>query len=167
MNVIDTKAQQYYTVIAVAENKPGVMYRIAELFMKRKLNIASMTVSETEQAGMARFTIRLQATAMTVEKVVKQLYRIVEVTRVVEYTDEALVFCEVGLIKVHAASREQREEIKHLADMFGAKIVMVKPKFVVIEQAGSEEEVDDLLEMVRKFGLLSVVRSGRIATTKI
>src|ERR1700733_4327073 len=92
--------EKLYTIIIFTENKPGVLYRIADLLLRRKINIESLTVSEIETKGLSRFTIVVKADAHIIEKVVKQLYRIIEVVEVFEKTDEELLFKEISLIKV-------------------------------------------------------------------
>ena len=109
------KSTKPYTIIIFAENKPGVLYRIADLFLRRKINIESLTVLEIESRGMSRFTIVLvKKDFHIIENVVKQLYRIIEVVKVFEKTDEELLFKEISLIKVATTSAEKRREIEIL-----------------------------------------------------
>src|SRR6266436_3085311 len=92
--------KKFYTIIIFTENKPGILYRIADAFLKRKINIESLTVSEIEARGMSRFTILVKGTKFEIEKISKQLYKIIEVVKVVETTDEELIFKELALFKV-------------------------------------------------------------------
>src|ERR1700722_15354620 len=92
--------EKLYTIIIFTENKPGVLYRIADAFLKRKINIESLTVSEIEAQGMSRFTIQVKGSRFSIEKISKQLYKIIEVIKVIEKTDEELIFKEIALIKV-------------------------------------------------------------------
>jgi len=155
-----------YTIIIFTENKPGILYRIADVFLKRKLNIESLTVSEIEASGMSRFTIVVKASSLAVEKISKQLYKIVEVTKVVEKTDDTLIFRDITLIKVATKNPSQRREVEDLAYLFGAKIVYVGSDNLTIEKSGSEEEIDSLYSLLKPFGIKEYVRSGRIALTK-
>lgn len=155
-----------YTVIAFTENKPGVLYRIADLFLRRKVNIESLTVSETEQTDLSRFTIVVKATRENVEKIVKQLYRIIEVVKVFESDDSELLFKEVAFIKVSIKSPIVRREVEDLVYIFRAIIAFVGNDYLVIEKTGSEEEIESLMLMLRPFGVREFVRSGRIAVVK-
>lgn len=158
--------KQNYTITAFTENKPGVLYRISDLFLRRKVNIESLTVSEIETKGISRFTIVVNAEKDLVEKIVKQLYRIIEVIKVFESTDQQLVFKEIGFIKVSTKTPERRREVEELAYLFRAKISHVGTTSIVIEIVGSEEEIDSLFTLLRPFGIKEFVRSGRIAVLK-
>lgn len=159
----DVKA---YTIVIFTENKPGVLYRIADLFLRRKINIESLTVSEIESKTLSRFTIVVKANPHIIEKVVKQLYRIIEVVKVFEKTDEQLLFREISLIKVSTKSPDHRREVEDLAYLFRAKIIYVGNDFLTVEKAGSEEEINSLHSLLKPFGIKEFVRSGRIALTK-
>lgn len=158
--------KQTYTITAFAENSPGVLYRIADLFLRRKVNIDSLTVSEIEHAGQSRFTIVVTAEALMVEKIVKQLYRIIEITKVIDSLDESLVIREIALIKVAAKNLEKRKEIENLAHLTNTKIIAVEQRYLVIEKTGTESEIDSLHELLRPFGIKEFVRSGRIVVFK-
>jgi|GEM_PF-22200 len=155
-----------YTIIIFAEDKPGILYRIADVFLKRKINIESVTVSETEAQSLSRFTVTVKGTHWAIEKMVKQLYKIIEVTKVQEKTDVALVFKEIALIKVATKNPAQRREVEDLTYLFGAKIVYVGSDNLIIEKSGSEEEINSLYSLLKPFGIKEYVRSGRIALTK-
>lgn len=155
-----------YTISAFSENKPGVLYRIADLFLRRKINIESLTVSETEIHGIARFTIVVERDEETIEKLVKQLYRIVEVTKVYEHTDNQLLYSEIAFIKVTTKNADKRREVSELADMFKATIANVGPDFLVVQKAGSEEAINSLYVLLKPFGIKEFIRSGRIAMVK-
>jgi acetolactate synthase-1/3 small subunit len=155
-----------YTIIIFTENKPGVLYRISDVFLKRKINIESLTVSEIETSGMSRFTVVVKGDKLAIEKIVKQLYKIVEVIKVVEHTDENLVFRDVALIKIGIKSTAQRKEVENFASLFNAKIVSVASDSLIIEKSGTEEEIDSLYTRLKSFGIKEYVRSGRIALVK-
>jgi len=155
-----------YTIIIFAENRPGVLYRIADLFLRRKINIESLTVSETENAGISRFTIVVKVDQIVIEKTVKQLYRIIEVVKVFETVDEELVFKEVALIKVSTKNSDQRKQVNDTASLCGAIISYIGVDFLTVEKTGSEEDINSLYELLRTFGIREFVRSGRIALLK-
>lgn len=158
--------KQTYTITAIAENRPGVLYRIADLFLRRKINIESLTVSEIEHAGQSRFTIVVKEEAIVVEKLVKQLYRIIEITKVIDSLDSSLVIKEIALIKVAAKNLEKRKEIENLTHLTNSKIIAVEQSYLVIEKTGTESEIDSVHELLRPFGIKEFVRSGRIVVFK-
>ncbi len=155
-----------YTIIIYTENKPGILYRIADAFLKRKINIESLTVSEIEAQKMSRFTITVKGTQLGIEKITKQLYKIIEVVKVLETTDSELVFREIALIKVSTKNPGKRQEVEEIADLFRAKIVYVGSNYLMIEKSGSEEAINSLYSLLKPFGIREFVRSGRIALTK-
>jgi acetolactate synthase-1/2/3 large subunit len=155
-----------YTIIIFSANTPGVLYRIADLFLRRKVNIESLTVSETPEHSTSRFTIVVKGTEHVVEKIVKQLYRIVEIAKVSENEDPDLIFKEIALIKVAIRNFQQRQEIKDFVALSKGSIIHVGSDHVVIEKTGSEEEIDALVGLVRPYGIKEFVRSGRIALIK-
>lgn len=162
----DLNSMKNYTVIVFAENKPGVLYRIADLFLRRKINIESLTVSETEKNGISRFTVVVRGDGVIIEKIVKQLYRIIEVVKVLDKTDEELLFTEIALIKVFVKTEKERNSLDSIIRLSQAKVVSVKEGMLVIEKNGKEEEITSLYSLLRPFGILEFVRSGRIAVVK-
>ena len=155
-----------YTITAFAENKPGVLYRIADLFLRRKINVDSMTVSETERKGISRFTIVVNTNKDIVEKICKQLYRIIEVVKVFDNEDKDLIYKEIALIKVHARNLSVRKEIENFVNLNTGKIIQVNKNFLIIEKVGSEKDIDNLYSLLASFGIKEFIRSGRIAVTK-
>lgn len=155
-----------YTIIAFTENRPGVLYRIADLFLRRKINIDSLTVSETERPGISRFTILVTADKVIVDKVVKQLYRIIEVLKVFEAADQDIVVKELAFIKVSTKNPEKRREVEDLVRLFNAKVTYVAHDFLVVEKSGAEHQIDSLVQLLKPFGIKEFIRSGRIAVMK-
>jgi len=158
--------ERRYTIIIFAENKPGVLYRIADLFLRRKVNIESLTVSETQEIGISRFTIVVLQQKAMVEKIIKQLYRIIEVVKVFENRDEDLIFKEIAFIKVSTKTPNQRREVEDLVYLFRAKVIFVSKDSLTIEKTGSEEEINSLVVLLKPFVIQEFVRSGRIAVIK-
>src|ERR1700722_1404622 len=115
--------EKLYTIIIYTENKPGILYRIADSFLKRKINIESLTVSEIETQGMSRFTIVVKGTKLAIEKISKQLYKIIEVIKVLEKTDEELIYKEIAFIKVTTRDAQKRRSIEDLARLAKAEII--------------------------------------------
>src|SRR5580704_14577846 len=117
--------EKLYTIIIYTENKPGVLYRIADSFLKRKINIESLTVSEIETQALSRFTITVKGTRLAIEKITKQLYKIIEVVKVLEKTDEELIFREIALIKVVTKDAQKRRDIEDIARLAKAEVVSI------------------------------------------
>lgn len=155
-----------YTIIAFTENTPGVLYRVSNLFLRRKVNIESLTVSETEKPGLSRFTIVVESTKNSVDKIVKQLYRIIEVFKVFESEDRELLFKEIAFIKVSTKNPVARREVEDVVYIFQAKVLYVGSDFLVIEKAGTEEEIESIILLLRPFGIKEFARSGRIAVLR-
>jgi acetolactate synthase I/III small subunit len=158
--------EKLYTIIIFTENKPGVLYRIADAFLKRKINIESLTVSEIEAQKMSRFTVLIKGTKLTVEKISKQLYKIIEVVKVLETTDDELLFREIAMIKVSTKDAQKRRSIEDIARLAKAEIITIGRNFLVIEKSGTEEEINSLYNLLKPFGIKEYVRSGRIAVLK-
>lgn len=151
-----------HTLVALVEDKPGVLNRVSSLFRRRWFNIESIAVGHSEQPGFSRMTIVVDGATTAVEQVRKQLDTLIDVVKVVDITEENIVARELALIKVHATS-ETRNEIIQLVTIFRAKIVDVSAKSLIIEVTGDEEKIDSLYNLLMKFGIKELARTGRIA----
>ncbi len=152
-----------FTLCIHTENSPGVLHRITVLFTRRKLNIESLTVSETERQGVSRFTITVNAERALVEKVSRQLARIIEVLGVSVSEDSQLIAKEIALIEVTAADIDSRQRVTRIVRERGGQFVGVGEKGFVVEKTGTENEVNALQTALAPFGITQFVRSGRIA----
>jgi acetolactate synthase-1/3 small subunit len=147
------------------EDHPGVLNRVVSVLRRRGFNIDSMTVGHTEQPGISRMTIVVDGNDDVIEQVVKQLYKIIEVIKVSDVSDEKLVARELALIKV-AANGSTRSEIMQIVDIFQAKIVDVATDSLMVEVTGPDDKVDTLVNLLRPFGLKEIVRTGRVAMVR-
>ena len=154
-----------HTIIALVEDKPGVLNRMATLFRRRSFNIESIAVGHSEVPHLSRMTIVVNGTAMMVEQVRKQLDKVVDVVKVSDITSDDIVTRELALIKVRATSAT-RSEIIEIVDIFRASIVDVASDSVTIEVTGDEEKIDSLLSLLRGFGIKEITRTGRIAMVR-
>jgi acetolactate synthase-1/3 small subunit len=154
-----------HTLIALVEDKPGVLNRVASLFRRRGFNIESISVGHSELPHISRMTIVVNGTAMIVEQVRKQLDRVIDVIKVSDITDDNMVARELALIKVRATS-SNRSEIIEIVDIFRANIVDVAPGSVTIEVTGDERKIDSLLSLVRSFGIKELARTGRVGMSR-
>lgn len=151
-----------HTLVALVEDKPGVLTRMASLFRRRGFNIESIAVGHSELPGLSRMTIVVNGSANILEQVRKQLGKVVDVVRVVDVTGDRITARELALIKVRATSAT-RSEIIEIADIFRANIVDVASDSLTIEITGDEEKVESLVNLLRAFGIKEVARTGRIA----
>ena len=154
-----------HTLVALVEDKPGVLNRMASLFRRRGFNIESIAVGRSELPHLSRMTIVVNGTATMVEQVRKQLDKVIDVVKVSDITEGDMVARELALIKVKASSAT-RSEIMQIVDIFRANIVDVASDSVTIEVTGDEEKIDSLFNLLRGFGIREVARTGRIAMTR-
>lgn len=157
----DTK----HTLVALVEDKPGVLNRVASLFRRRAFNIQSLAVGHSEQPGLSRMTVVVSGDSAVVEQVRKQLDKLINVIRVSDITEEDIVARELALIKVNATA-STRSEIMQIVDIFRANIVDVSSDSVTVEVTGDEDKVESLLELLRSFGIKEVTKTGRVALTR-
>lgn len=152
-----------HTLIALVEDKPGVLNRVASLFRRRNFNIASLNVGRTERPDVSRMTIVMEgAKPDDARKAEANLYKLVNVIDVQDVTNQPAVTRDLALIKVKA-NPEKRPEIASLASIFRAKIVDVAPESVIVEITGTEDKIESLLELLRPIGILEMVRTGQVA----
>jgi len=154
-----------HTLVALVEDKPGVLNRIASLFRRRGFNIQSLAVGGSERPGLSRMTIVTGGDSAEVEQVRKQLDKLINVVRLTDITEENVVARELALIKVKAAA-STRSEIIQIVDIFRANIVDVASDSLTVEVTGDEDKVNSLFELLRGFGIKEVARTGKIALTR-
>jgi acetolactate synthase-1/3 small subunit len=153
------------TLVALVEDKPGVLARVASLFRRRAFNIASLTVGHTEQPGVSRMTIVVDSHSTDVQKVAQNLRKLVNVIRVEDVTETQCVIRDLALIRVRA-NTGTRSEVMQLVDTFRARVVDVCLDTLMVEVTGTEEKVDGLVEVLRPFGITEMVRTGRVAMVR-
>ena len=151
-----------HTLVALVEDKPGVLNRVASLIRRRGFNIESIAVGHSELPGLSRMTIVVDGATTAVEQVRKQLEKVIEVVKVADITEGGIIARELALIKVHATPA-MRSEIIQIVDIFRANIVDVSHDSLIVEVTGDEEKIDSLYSLLRKFGIKELTRTGRIA----
>jgi acetolactate synthase-1/3 small subunit len=154
-----------HTLVALVEDKPGVLNRVSSLLRRRNFNIDSIAVGHTEQPNLSRMTIIVEGDDAHVEQARKQLDKIIEVVKIVDITNNATVSRELALFKIKA-NASTRSEIIQIVDVFRANIVDVSSDSVMVEVTGDEDKVKSLLELLRGFGIREIARTGRIALTR-
>jgi len=154
-----------HTLVALVQDKPGVLNRMASLFRRRGFNIESIAVGRSELPHLSRMTIVINGAATMVEQVRKQVDKVIDVVKVSDITESDMVARELALIKVKATSAT-RSEIMQIVDIFRANIIDVAPDSVTVEVTGDEEKVNSLFNLLRGFGIKEVARTGCIAMTR-
>jgi acetolactate synthase-1/3 small subunit len=154
-----------HTISVLVENKPGVLARTASLFARRGFNIESLAVSTTEDASVSRMTVVVEGQEGVLEQIQKQLYKLIDVIKVSDHTNESVVERELALFKVNAEPKS-RAEIMQIADIFRASIVDVGDKTFVIEATGDEEKVNALEKLLEQHGIQEMVRTGKVVLVR-
>jgi acetolactate synthase-1/3 small subunit len=154
-----------HTVVALVEDRPGVLNRVASLFRRRGFNIDSLAVGTTEEQGISRMTIVLDGADGIVEQVEKQLYKLIDVVKVSDLTQEETVTRELALIKVRCTA-EQRRDVLDLIQIFRAQAVDVTPNSLIIQVTAGGDTLDALVDNLRPYGIREMVRTGRIAMVR-
>lgn len=154
-----------HTLIAYVEDVPGVLNRVASLFRRRNFNIDSLTVGRTEQTGVSRMTVVVDATDAGARIVEANLYKLVNVLRVDDLTDKSALMRELALFKVKVTP-QTRSEILQLADVFRARVVDVDEATLVIEVTGTPEKIGKFDLILRPYGIVETVRTGAVAMAR-
>jgi acetolactate synthase-1/3 small subunit len=154
-----------HTLSVLVENKPGVLTRVAGLFARRGFNIDSLVVAETENLELSRMTITVDERDQSVEQLTKQLHKLINVLKITSLDADSSVERELLLIKVKADT-VSRAEIMQIVEIFRAKIVDVGSEVLVIEMTGAREKVSAFIELLEPFGVVELMRTGRVAMSR-
>ena len=152
------------TFAVYLQDHPGALNRVASLFRRRAFNIASLTVGHTERPGVSRMTIVVDAPEAARSRIEANLYKILDVERVEAIARDS-VDRDLAMIKV-AATHASRGEVMQLVDVFRARVVDVAPDSLIVEITGTEEKIDGLLDVLRPYGVLEMVRTGRVSMSR-
>ena len=155
-----------YTISIYSENNLGLLNRIATIFLKRHINVESLTVSSSEIENVSRFIIVVDITEEQVKKVIGQIEKQVEVIKAYYHTNEECIFLQSALFKIKSNLLFEERQIQNIIKNSNAQIVTVSPEFFVIEKSGRREEIDALYDELLSYGIMQFVRSGRISVTK-
>ena len=150
------------TFMVYVENKPGVLTRVASLFRRRAFNIDSLTVGRTEKPEVSRMTITVDADRDQARRIEANLYKLVNVLLVENITNQPAIVRDLAMIRV-AATHDARSHVLELAAVFRARVIDVSPESLTIEITGAEDKIDGLLEVLRPYGVLEMVRTGIVA----
>ncbi len=155
-----------YTISVYTENNIGLLNRVSSIFLKRHINIESLTTSQSEIEYVNRFVIVATMSPIQAEKIVKQLEKQIEVIKAYAHTDEETIYQETALFKVASDSLFDERQIQNIIKESHANIVTVSREFFVIEKTGRRHETEQLYKDLKPYKLLQFVRSGRISVTK-
>jgi acetolactate synthase-1/3 small subunit len=150
-----------HRLVALVMDKPGVLNRVASLMRARNFNIDSLAVSRTDQEGLSRMTLSLHGDDVAVEQAIKQLYRLIDVLKVQDVTNEPTVEHELALVKIRATDTNRAEVLK-LLELSRGRVVDLGPDSVIVEVSGPEKEIDDFVALVRGYGIKELVRTGAV-----
>ncbi len=158
--------KEVYTISVYTENNLGLLNRIATIFLKRHINIESLTVSSTEIDHVSRFIIVSFITEDQVKKVIGQIEKQVEVIKAYYHTNEESIYVQSALFKVKSSLLFDERQIQNIIKKSNSQIVTVSREFFVIEKSGRKEEIENLYNELAPYGIMQFVRSGRISVTK-
>jgi acetolactate synthase-1/3 small subunit len=158
--------KQIFTIVIFTENKIGLLNRITSLFTQRHINIESLTASESEYAGIHRFTVVIEESEDKTVKIVKQIEKQVEVLKAFFFNDTDTVFSEIALYKIQLNSTIDKEALLEIIEKHEAKVKEQVGEFLIIEKTGKKQETHELFEALSPFGIQGFVRSGRVSLSK-
>ena len=150
-----------HTITALVQDKPGVLNRVSSMFRRRGFNIVSLAVGHSEEPDYSRMTFVVEGDDRIIEQVAKHLNKLIDVIKVTDVSSDNVVSRELALIKVRGTN-ENRSEIIQIVEIFRANIVGVAPDHLIIEVTGDEDKIESLLGLIKKFGVLEVMRTGTI-----
>ncbi|WP_457554675.1 acetolactate synthase small subunit [Candidatus Pyrohabitans sp.] len=153
--------EKTHYIVALVEDRPGVMQRVSGLLRKRNFNIDSISVGATEIPGISRITMTVRGDRVVLEQVMKQLNKLIEVVKVSELNPKESVVRELALIKVSVKSADARAEVVQYANIFRGRIVDVAKRSMVVEITGDEDKVNAFIELMRGYGIKEIARTGK------
>ena len=158
--------KEQFTISIFTENKVGLLHRVTIIFTRRHINIESITASESEVKGIYRYTIVVFETRESVEKLVKQIEKQVDVFRAFYHTTDEIIHQEIALYKIATSSVQNGLGLEKIIRDHHAKILSLEQDYIVIEKTGHKEDTKELFDALRPFNVLEFVRSGRVAMMK-
>jgi len=151
-----------HTVSVLVNNQPGVLQRVSGLFGRRGFNIESITVGESEELGLSRMVIVTTGDDNTLEQISKQLYKLIDVIKVIDLSSNPMVARELALIKVNAEPAS-RPEILGIVETFRAAVVDIGPNSIIVQVVGDSDKIDAMVELLRPYGIRELSRTGATA----
>ncbi len=164
---LNNEEKKTYTITAFSENQIGLLNRITIIFTRRRVNIVTLTVSPSAIEGIHKFTIVVVETQNKVEKVVRQIEKLVEVLKAFYHPDEDIVYQEIALYKVPTEELLKSTELEEIIRTHNARILEIREEYTIIEKTGHEDEINHLFEHLKGYKIRQFTRSGRVAVTKL
>jgi acetolactate synthase-1/3 small subunit len=158
--------QKTKVIAALVENKPGVLHSVANMFRRRGFNIESITVGHTEQKGIARMTITVNGDEKTLEQIVKQMNKLIDVVKVASLEPENIVTRELALVKVNVPDTKTRSDIINCVEVFRGRVVDVSSETLTIEITGTADKIDAFLNLMKTYGIMELARTGITALSR-
>ena len=155
-----------YTISIYTENNLGLLNRISAIFLKRHVNIESLTVSDSEIEGVSRFIIVVNMSKEQIKKIIGQIEKQIEVIKAYYHTNSQSIYLQSALFKVRSSLLFDKRQIQNIIKKSNAQIITVSREFFVIEKSGRREEIEKLYNALLPYGIMQFVRSGRISVTK-
>ena len=155
-----------HTISILVENKTGVLQRVAGLFTRRDFNIDNITVGKTSEQGHSRITITTYGDNNTLEQIIKQLNKLIEVIKVREMKPEQTIRRQLALLKIHAPTEQDKSEIIQYTNIFRGHIIDVTPKTITIEISGKPDNINALMDLLRPYGIKETAKTGITAITR-
>ncbi|MCL4435580.1 MAG: acetolactate synthase small subunit [Thaumarchaeota archaeon] len=152
--------EKLYTLATIVENKPGVLFRTANMFRRRGFNIESISVGTIEQDGLSRMTITVYADEDTAEQIIKQLSKLIDVIKVNVLDEAEIVKRELALIKIQIQDSRALTELTNYCNIFRNRIIDVSPDSMIIEVTGTPDKVDAFVQLVQGYGIREMARTG-------
>ncbi|MDO5825674.1 MAG: acetolactate synthase small subunit [Methanosphaera sp.] len=155
-----------HTISILVENKTGVLQRIAGLFTRRDFNIDNISVGKTSVENMSRITITTYGDDKTLEQIIKQLNKLIEVIKVREMKPDQTIRRQLALVKIHAPTEEDKSEIIQYTNIFRGKIADVTLKTITVEITGNPDKINALIDLLRPYGIKEMTKTGTTAITR-
>ena len=161
-----TDTNETHILVALVEDRPGVMQRVSGLFRKRNFNIDSITVGHSEKEGISRIALTVAGDERIIEQVIKQLNKLIEVIKVTKLDRENSVMRELALIKINVKNETTRADIVQYVNIFRGRIVDVRKDSMIVEITGDRTKVDAFIELIGSFGIMELAKTGATAMTR-
>jgi acetolactate synthase I/III small subunit len=166
MSSIETRPLQLHIISSLVENKPGVLFRITNLFRSRNFNIESITVGTTEQPDLSRMTITTKIDESTLDQLIKQLRKLIDVVEVIELDVPNTVYRELALIKMRTLDPATKMEITNYASIFRANILDIGKESITVEITGTPDKIDAFKNLTDHYGIIEMARTGVSALSR-
>jgi acetolactate synthase I/III small subunit len=162
----DNIMKQEFTISLFTEDHIGILGQITIILTRRQINIDSITASESAVKGVQLLTIVVRTTSEMIQKVARQMEKLIDVLKVFVHTSDQIIYQEIALFKVTTKGLMSGDIIDHVVRAHHARILEVSPEYIVIEKTGHKTEITELLNQLEPYGVLQFARSGRVAITK-